>query len=104
MMNEDEYEPGHENCDHPPIRKGEDSPHSFQGAFSSLIGNSFGALEGIQGQEAYQANVDHTKSMANRHNAYANCLDKVASFIGLAGILGVIAFIPVIVWLWKWAT
>lgn len=71
--------------------------------FGQVTAQQFGQMETAVGADMYQAQVATQQGYRLVAESRALIQTQMAKMIGAATLLMVLAMLPVLVWLWKWA-
>ena len=71
--------------------------------FWEQLNSSYGQAEAVLGSDGYQAVLNNQRATAQGMLAHADRVRAVAGSIRITTIVVMLAAMPVIVWLWKWA-
>ena len=71
--------------------------------FIEQMSNSYGQIEATLGSEGYQTFLTGHKEVAARVKAHSDQVRAFTGMIHMGTLILLLAAIPVIVWLWKWA-
>ncbi len=75
----------------------------YREKFMEQLSSSYGRVETMLGADGYKIYLDSHKADVQRSVAYTDRQASITSAIKIASLLGTLIFIPVIVFLWKWA-
>jgi hypothetical protein len=77
--------------------------NEYREKFMEQLSSSYGQVETMLGTEGYKIYLESHKADKQRMMAYTDRQRSITSAIHIGSFLGILVFIPVIVFLWKWA-
>lgn len=75
----------------------------YREKFMEQLSSSYGQVETMLGADGYKIYLDSHKADVQRSISYTDRQKAITSAIHIVSFLGILTFIPVIVFLWKWA-
>lgn len=75
----------------------------YREKFMQQLSSSYGQMETVLGADGYKVFIEDHKADQDRMRAAADRYRAVSGTIRIMGLVGFLASIPVMVFLWKWA-
>lgn len=79
------------------------SNDDYQEKFLQQLSSSYGQMESVLGADGYKVFIEDHKADQDRMRAAADRYRAVSGAIRIAGLVGFLVSIPLMVVLWKWA-
>lgn len=75
----------------------------YEDRFIEQLSSSYGQMESVLGADGYQVFIEDHKADQERMKAAADRHKATAALYRIAGLVGFLMSIPVMVFLWRWA-
>lgn len=75
----------------------------YREKFVEQLSGSYGQMESVLGADGYKVFIDDHKADQQRSIAWAARQKSIANAINILTFFAMMAGIPTVVWLWRWA-